>query len=55
MSAKLAGQNFVLIGGTDGLGRSAAQALINAGASVVVVGLKDESVRRAEKIGRAHV
>jgi NAD(P)-dependent dehydrogenase (short-subunit alcohol dehydrogenase family) len=49
MSEKLAGQNFVVIGGTDGLGRSAALALINAGASVVVVGLMDESVDRAKK------
>ena len=49
MSGKLAGQNFVIIGGTDGLGLSAAQALIRSGASVVAVGLKDESVDRAAK------
>lgn len=49
MSEKLAGQNFVVIGGTDGLGRSAVLSLIHAGASVVAVGLKDESVDRAKK------
>jgi NAD(P)-dependent dehydrogenase (short-subunit alcohol dehydrogenase family) len=43
----LAGKAFVVIGGTTGLGFSAAQAFTEAGARVVVVGRKEESVAAA--------
>lgn len=46
MPGSLAEQVFVLIGGTAGLGLSAARALVAAGARLVVVG-RDEAVGRA--------
>lgn len=45
----LAGKRIVVIGGTAGLGLSAAQAFIAAGARVVVVGLKNETVEVAQR------
>ena len=44
----LADKSLVLIGGTSGLGLSAAQALTSAGASVVVVGRQREKVLAVE-------
>jgi NAD(P)-dependent dehydrogenase (short-subunit alcohol dehydrogenase family) len=44
----LSGKVIVLIGGTSGLGRSAARALIDAGARLVAVGRDDEHLRDAE-------
>ncbi|HEV8692704.1 MAG TPA: SDR family oxidoreductase, partial [Lysobacter sp.] len=45
----LAGKSLVIIGGTSGLGLSAAKALVAAGAKVVVVGRDEERVETAEK------
>jgi NAD(P)-dependent dehydrogenase (short-subunit alcohol dehydrogenase family) len=42
-------KNIVIIGGTSGLGLSAAMAFIHEGASVVVVGKDEESCESAEK------
>lgn len=44
----LAGKSIVIIGGTAGLGLSAAKAFLAAGANVLVVGLKPESVAAAQ-------
>ena len=44
---KLANKVIVVIGGTTGLGLSAAKAFINAGAKVVVVGRNPENVAQA--------
>jgi NAD(P)-dependent dehydrogenase (short-subunit alcohol dehydrogenase family) len=44
----LAGKNIVIIGGTSGLGLSAARAFIANGAKVVAIG-KDESIEQAKK------
>jgi NAD(P)-dependent dehydrogenase (short-subunit alcohol dehydrogenase family) len=49
MGEKSAG-HIVIIGGTDGLGLSAAQALIKSGSTVVAVGRKDETVSHAQKV-----
>jgi NAD(P)-dependent dehydrogenase (short-subunit alcohol dehydrogenase family) len=46
----LIGKNLVIIGGTTGLGLSAAKAFIGSGANVVVIGRKEESVAEARKI-----
>lgn len=46
----LQGKNIVLIGGTTGIGLSAAKAFIEDGANVVVVGRNEESAARAEAI-----
>lgn len=43
-------KNIVIIGGTTGLGLSAAKAFVANGASVVVVGRSEESVTEAKKI-----
>jgi NAD(P)-dependent dehydrogenase (short-subunit alcohol dehydrogenase family) len=43
----LAGKSLVVIGGTTGLGLSAARAFVHAGAGVVVVGRNPQSVRAA--------
>lgn len=53
----LTGKNLVIIGGTTGLGLSAAQAFLRNGAQVVVLGLeKESSIRAMEVLGRrAHV
>src|SRR5256885_4476137 len=48
MSPKLANKVLVVIGGTTGLGFSAAKAFVEAGAKVVVVGRNPESVAQAE-------
>src|SRR5436190_437241 len=48
MPAKLANKVIVVIGGTTGLGFSAAQAFVAEGARVVVVGRNAENVARAE-------
>ena len=52
----LSGKTLVVIGGTTGLGLSAAHAFLEHGARVVVVGRKEESVSAAQErlgIGRA--
>ena len=48
MSAKLANKVVVVIGGTTGLGFSAAKAFIEAGAQVVVVGRNPDNAAQAE-------
>src|SRR5262245_14899065 len=48
MLSKLANKVIVIIGGTTGLGFSAGQAVIAAGARVVVVGRNSENAARAE-------
>ena len=45
----LNGKSIVVIGGTTGLGLSAARAFVAHGAKVVVVGRKQESVRAAQR------
>lgn len=45
----LAGKKIVVIGGTTGMGLSAAQAFIEHGASVVVVGRNTDSAEKAKK------
>ena len=45
----LAGKNIVIIGGTTGLGLSAAKAFLENGANVLVVGRSKESATEAEK------
>lgn len=47
--SKLANKVIVIIGGTTGLGLSAAKAFVAEGAKVVVVGRNGESAARAEK------
>jgi NAD(P)-dependent dehydrogenase (short-subunit alcohol dehydrogenase family) len=44
----LAGKNIVIIGGTTGIGSSAAKAFINEGAKVVVVGRNKENVEQVK-------
>ncbi|MBY0478636.1 MAG: SDR family oxidoreductase [Chitinophagaceae bacterium] len=46
----LKNKNIVIIGGTTGLGLSAAKAFVANGANVVVVGRSEESVTEAKKI-----
>jgi NAD(P)-dependent dehydrogenase (short-subunit alcohol dehydrogenase family) len=46
----LKNKNIVIIGGTTGLGLSAAKAFVTNGANVVVVGRNEESVIEAKKI-----
>src|SRR5882724_10728357 len=46
----LNGKSIVVIGGTTGLGLSAARAFVEHGARVVVVGRKAESVRAAQNV-----
>lgn len=46
----LEGKNIVIIGGTTGMGLSAAKAFLANGAKVVVVGRKQESVNEAQQI-----
>jgi NAD(P)-dependent dehydrogenase (short-subunit alcohol dehydrogenase family) len=53
MNLDLSGRNIVIIGGTTGLGWSAATAFIEAGAQVVVVGRNSQSVHTAaEELGQ---
>src|SRR5690606_39261645 len=47
--APLSDRKIVIIGGTSGIGLSAAVAFLHAGASVVVVGKDDESTTSAQK------
>ena len=47
MSQQLGNKNLVIIGGTTGLGLSAAKAFIEQGAKVIVVGRKEENVEQA--------
>ncbi len=47
--SKLAGKSIVIVGGTSGLGWSAARAFVAAGARVVVVGRDEAKVEAAEK------
>ncbi len=54
MSQALDNKTFVIIGGTTGLGLSAAKAFVGEGARVVVVGRNAESVAQAEtELGQA--
>ena len=57
MSAEaLNGKSIVIIGGTSGLGLSAARAFVAAGARVVVVGRDVQKVELAEKeLGRSAI
>lgn len=48
MSGRLAGKSIVVVGGTTGLGLSAAQAFVREKAGVVVVGRNPESAQAAE-------
>lgn len=50
MSDALAERSIVVVGGTTGLGLSAAKAFISAGAQVVVVGRNPENVARATEV-----
>lgn len=50
MSNLLTNKNIVIIGGTTGIGLSAAKAFVAEGAMVVVVGRDDESVAAAKNI-----
>lgn len=51
MSEKsLTGKNLVIIGGTTGLGLSAAKAFVESGANVIVVGRNEESAAEAKKL-----
>ena len=53
---RLAGKTLVVIGGTTGLGLSAAQAFVGQGARVVVVGRSPQSVdAAAERLGKQGV
>lgn len=45
---QLVGKTIVIVGGTDGLGLSAARACIQAGAKVVAVGRPDQAAKNAE-------
>lgn len=47
---QLASKNIVIIGGTTGIGLSAAKAFITEGANVVVVGRNEDSVTAAQKM-----
>jgi NADP-dependent 3-hydroxy acid dehydrogenase YdfG len=49
MSQQLKNKNIVIIGGTTGIGLSAAKAFIAEGAKVVVVGRNADSVAEAKK------
>lgn len=46
----LTSNNLVIIGGTTGLGLSAAKAFVGSGANVVVIGRKEDSVAEAREI-----
>lgn len=48
MSSRLEGKSIVIIGGTTGLGLSAARSFVREGAKVVVVGRKPDSAEAAE-------
>lgn len=50
MSKQLENKNIVIIGGTTGIGLSAAKAFISEGANVVAVGRNEESVAAAKNI-----
>ena len=50
MSKQLENKNIVIIGGTTGIGLSAAKAFIAEGAKVVVVGRNADSVSEAKKV-----
>lgn len=52
MNKQLRNKSIVIIGGTTGIGLSAAKAFIAEGAKVVVVGRNEESVAAAKKILR---
>ena len=49
MSQALSGKTVVIVGGTTGLGRSAARRCVDAGATVVAVGRRAESARALER------
>src|SRR5664279_3335863 len=50
MMALLQNKNIVIVGGTTGMGLSAAKAFINEGANIVVVGRNEESVVEAKRL-----
>src|SRR5678815_3155013 len=50
MSGQLKNKNIVVIGGTTGIGLSAAKAFIAEGAKLVIAGKDEESVSEAKKI-----
>ena len=50
MSQQLENKNIVIIGGTTGIGFSAAKAFIEQGAKVVVAGRNEETVRQAKAL-----
>lgn len=50
MSQQLKNKNIIIIGGTTGIGLSAAKAFIAEGANVVIVGINPESVAEAKKV-----
>ena len=54
MTARLAGKRIAIIGGTTGLGLSAARAMAAEGAQLVVVGRNPDSVRDAQATLNAH-
>ena len=54
MTNQLDNKKIVIIGGTTGLGLSAAKAFINAGAYVVVSGRNEQSISDAKKILGKH-
>ena len=47
--SKLANKVLVVIGGTTGIGFSAAQAFVEAGAKVILVGRNEDNVKTAQK------
>jgi len=51
VSQTLDNKTFVIIGGTTGLGLSAAKAFVGEGARVVVVGRNADSVSQADRLG----
>ena len=55
MSQQLKNKNIVIIGGTTGLGLSAARAFVGEGANVVIVGRNDENVEEARSQLRKNV
>src|ERR1051326_26376 len=48
MSQQLENKNIVIIGGTTGIGLSAAKAFIDQGANVIVAGRNEENVEKAK-------
>ena len=49
MSKQLENKNIVIIGGTTGIGLSAAKAFVGEGAKIVAIGRNPDSVAAAKK------